>query len=178
MKMVILLLSLLAPFISAPPQGETVTPGPVTAAQLPAMFAFGHSAVADPYISSFDSLSGISLYMTEEKLQQAKGTPQQIAEDPWAGCLEYQYADLSAGVCGGVVLYVHVSPAQAGQYGLSLNGLMLHPRTMNVQDMLGAPDFEAEDGDVYIRGEAALKIYRNMKNGEWDGLDLFDAYSF
>ncbi|OMF90708.1 hypothetical protein [Paenibacillus sp. FSL R7-0337] len=178
MKMVILLLSLLAPFISAPPQGETVSPAPGTAAQLPAMFAYEHSAVADPYISSFDSLSGISLYMTEKELLQAKGTPQQIAEDPWAGCLEYQYADISAGVCGSVVLYVHASPAQAGRYGLSLNGQVLHPQTMNVQDMLGTPDFEAEDGDVYIRGEAALKIYRNMESGEWDGLDLFDAYSF
>ncbi|MEK3791212.1 hypothetical protein MKX42_05605 [Paenibacillus sp. FSL R7-0204] len=178
MKMVILLLSLLAPFISAPPQGETVTPVPGTAVQLPAMFAFEHSAVADSYISSFDSLSGIGLYMTEEELLKAKGTPQQIAEDPWAGCLEYQYADLSAGVCGGVVLYVHVSPAQAEQYSLSLNGQVIHPQTMRVQDMLGTPDFEAEDGDVYIRGEAALKIYRNMKSGEWDGLDLFDAYSF
>ncbi|MBP2114331.1 hypothetical protein [Paenibacillus silagei] len=178
MKMVILLLSLLAPFISAPPQDETVSPAPGTAAQLPVIFAFEHSAAADLYISSFDSLSGISLYMTEEELLQIKGTPQQIVEDPWAGCLEYQYADSSAGVCGGVVLYVHASPSQAGQYGLSLNGRMLNPQAMNVQDMLGAPDFEAEDGDVYIRGEAALKIYRNTESGEWAGLDLFDAYSF
>ncbi|MFD1903988.1 hypothetical protein ACFSQ7_07750 [Paenibacillus rhizoplanae] len=38
--------------------------------------------------------------------------------------------------------------------------------------------FEAEDGDVYIRGDAAFKIYRHKESGEWDGLDLFDANSF
>lgn len=178
MKMVILLLGLLAPFISATPQDETDPAASATAVQLPAMFAFEHNIAADPYISSFDSLSGISLYMTEEELLEAKGAPQQIAEDPWAGCLEYSYADISAGICGGVVLYVHASPAQAGQYGLRLNGQLLDPQTMNVRDMLGAPDFEAEDGDVYIRGDAAFKIYRNMESGEWDGLDLFDANSF
>ncbi|WP_405104394.1 hypothetical protein MHH28_17905 [Paenibacillus sp. FSL K6-1217] len=176
MKMVILLLSLLAPFLSAPPQDDTVAPD--TAAQLPVTFAFGQSLPAASYISSFDSLAGIRLYMTEEELLKTKGTPQQIAEDPWAGCLEYQYADSSAGVCGGAVLYVHASPPQAGQYGLRLNEQPLLPETMNVQDVLGTPDFEAEDGDVYIRGAAALKIYRNMETGEWDGVDLFDGDSF
>ncbi|QUL54245.1 hypothetical protein KDC22_28695 [Paenibacillus tritici] len=178
MKMVILLLSLLSPFISAPPQDETIPAEPYTSVQLPVTFAFGHNLSTDSYISSFDSLSGISLYMPEDSLLRTKGTPLQIAPDPWADCLEYQYADVSAGVCGGVVLYVHASPSQAEQYGLKLNDRQLNPQTMNVQDILGAPDFEAEDGDVYIRGTAALKIYRNMDSGEWNGLDLFDGNSF
>ncbi|MNO06347.1 hypothetical protein D3C81_2280880 [compost metagenome] len=45
----------------------------------------------------------------------------------------------------------------------------------NVGELLGTPDYVAEDGDVYIRGSAALKIYRNANSGEWDGIDLFDA---
>lgn len=178
MNLFILLLSLLSNYMSAPVQAEIPPAAPYTAVQPPVMFAHGHNVNPDPYISSFDSLSGIRLYMTEEELVQAKGDPLQTADDPMAGCLEYQYADVSAGVCGGVVLYVHASPSQAAQYGLRLSGQPLNPLTMNVQEVLGSPDFQAEDGDVYLRGNAALKIYRNMDTGAWDGLDLFDSNSF
>jgi hypothetical protein len=178
MKIVILLLSLLSPFITLPPQAETVPAASFTTLQQPVMLAFEHSLATDLYISSFDSLAEISLYMPEEALLQIKGIPLQIAEDPWVDCLEYQYADSSAGVCDGIVLYVHASPAQAEQFGLKLNGQELNPVTTSLQETLGTPDFEAEDGDVYIRGSAALKVYRNMDTGEWAGIDLFDENSF
>lgn len=177
MNIVILLISLLSPFITTPPQEETVPAASYTVQQ-PVMLAFEHSIITDPYISSFDSLSGIYLYMTEEELLQTKGNPERIAEDPWGDCLEYQYADISAGICDGIVLYVHASPSQALQFGLKLNAQELNPLANNLQELLGSPDFEAEDGDVYIRGSAALKVYRNMETGEWDGIDLFDGNSF
>lgn len=179
MNLFILLLSLFSYYMSAPVvQAEIPPAAPYTSVQPPVLFAYGHHASADPYISSFDSLSGIRLYMTKEELVQAKGAPLQTVDDPMAGCLEYQYADVSAGVCGDVVLYVHASPSQAAEYGLILNGQPLNPQAMNVQEVLGAADFEAEDGDVYLRGNAALKIYRDLDTGAWDGLDLFDANSF
>lgn len=178
MNLFILLLSLMSNYMSAPVQAEIPPAAPYTAVQPPAMFAYGHHTSADPYISSFDSLSGIRLYVTEEELVQTKGRPLQIADDPMAGCREYQYADVSAGVCGGAVLYIHASPSQAAEYGLIMNGQPLNPRTMNARDVLGTPDFQAEDGDVYLRGSTALKIYRNLDTGAWDGLDIFDANSF
>ncbi|WNS42977.1 hypothetical protein [Paenibacillus sp. MMS20-IR301] len=177
MKFLVLLLSLLSPFISVPPQEETV-PAALSAADQPVMLALGHGFSAETYISRFDSLAGVSLYMTEEALLLAKGEPLQIAPDPWGGCLEYQYADITAGICDGIILYVHASPAQAEQFGLMLNGLQLNPLAGNLQELLGAPDFRAEDGDVYIRGSAALKVYRNAGTGGFDGIDLFDGNSF
>jgi hypothetical protein len=176
MNIIILLLGLLSPYFSATPQDVTASAASFSVQQ-PVMLAFGHSLITTPYISSFDSLSGVSLYMPEEALLLAKGTPLHIANDPWQDCLEYQYADVSAGVCDGTVLYVHASPAQAAQFGLRLNDTDLNPATMNAQDMLGTPDFVAEDGDVYIRGSAALKIYRDTGTGEWTGIDLFDGNS-
>ncbi|WP_052770495.1 hypothetical protein [Paenibacillus sp. IHB B 3415] len=178
MKIVILLLSLLSPFITIPPQAETVPAASSATVQPPVMLAFEHSVNTVPYISSFESLAGVTLYMPEEALLQTKGIPPEITPDPWGDCLEYQYADVSAGVCGGIVLYVHASPSQAEQFGLNLNGQELNPVTASLQETLGAPDFEAEDGDVYIRGSAALKVYRNMNTGEWEGIDLFDGNSF
>lgn len=58
-----------------------------------------------------------------------------------------------------------------------MNEEKLDPARNNFQELLGTPDFVAEDGDVYLRGSAALKIYRNPQTGEWEGIDLFDGNS-
>lgn len=175
MNIIILLLSLLSPYVSPSPPNEMLSAAiPSTP---PVMQAFEHVADYTPYISSFDSMEGVSLYMTESELLLTKGSPLRIVADPWQGCLEYQYEDMSAGLCQGEVLYIHVTPAQAEQYGLELNGMEIDPANHKLRELLGAADFAAEDGDVYLRGNAALKIYRNASTGEWDGIDLFDKNS-
>lgn len=174
MNVIILLFSLLSSYVASSGEQEHV-PAAFFSVQPEVVLAFEHSVALSPRINSFDSLAGASLYMSKEELLLAKGTPLNIAPDPWQECLEYQYADMSAGICEGAVTYIHVTPAQAGQYGLKLNGETLNPANNNVGELLGTPDFVAEDGDVYIRGNAALKIYRNSQSGEWDGIDLFDA---
>ncbi|NJJ42265.1 hypothetical protein [Paenibacillus apii] len=153
-------------------------------------FGFGYQAVLaahnaaqetgdseNKFIRSFESLAGVSLYSSEEELTARKGQPLSIVPDPWQDSLEYRYADMSAGVSDGVVVYVHVSPQQARDYGLRLNGIRIDPVNDTLQETLGSPDFVAEDGDVYMRGSTALKIYRSQKTGQWDGIDLFDEYS-
>ncbi|WP_410512366.1 hypothetical protein PaeBR_20525 [Paenibacillus sp. BR2-3] len=176
MNIFILLLSLLSPYYSAPAQQESIS---IDSFSRPASarLAFQNTPVATPYISRFDSLAGVRLFATEDELLQKKGTPLQIVEDPWQGCLEYQYENMSAGVLGSEVLYVHVSPSQAQRYGLFLNEVELDPAKNNLQELLGAPDFKAEDGDVYMRGNTALKIYRDTDTGKWLGIDLFDENS-
>lgn len=176
MNVILLLLSLLSPYLSASPQKE-VAPAALYDSSSAVVPAFEHSQNVSPYISSFDSLAGVSLYMPKEELLQVKGTPLTITPDPWQGCQEYHYAELSAGVCEDAVLYVHVTPAQAGQFGLRLNEQRIDPLRNNLSEMLGTPDFVAEDGDVYMRGNVALKVYRNAQTGEWDGIDLFDGNS-
>ncbi|WP_151737415.1 hypothetical protein [Paenibacillus tengchongensis] len=178
MNILWLLLGLLSA-ISTPSASQQEVHTALLPLQPGAVLAFEQSPAQEQkvYMSRFDSLAGVPLYTTEDELLQRKGLPLQIAPDPWQECLEYQYADMSAGICGGTVLYVHVDPAQAGQYGLTLNGVRLDPVQNNIHDLLGSPDFVAEDGDVYLRGNAALKIYRNPATGTWEGIDLFDAYS-
>ncbi|QQZ61944.1 hypothetical protein JI735_04395 [Paenibacillus sonchi] len=176
MNVILLLLGLLSSYFSASPQQE-----PVAAAWLypqpPVVQSFGHSVNTSSYIGSFNSLAGVSLYMPLEELLQVKGSPLEVTPDPWQGCQEYHYADMSAGICEGAVLYVHVTPTEARQYGLYLNDQRIEPHKNNLVEMLGTPDFVAEDGDVYMRGSTALKIYRNSQTGEWDGIDLFDGNS-
>lgn len=175
MNMILLLMSLLSPYFSASPQKETAAAWLYPQSQV--VQSFGHSVNVSPYIGSFNSLAGVSLYMPLEELLQVKGSPLAVTPDPWQGCREYHYADMSAGICEGAVLYVHVTPTEARQYGLYLNDQRIEPHRNNLIEILGTPDFVAEDGDVYMRGSTALKIYRNSQTGEWDGIDLFDGNS-
>ncbi|MGN7765150.1 hypothetical protein [Paenibacillus sp. 22594] len=176
MNVILLLLSLLSPYLSVSPQKESV-PAAWLYPQSPVVLATQHHINANPSITAFDSLAGVPLYMPEEELMRVKGPPLAVTPDPWQGCEEYHYTDMSAGICDGAVLYVHVTPAEAGQYGLYLNGQQIDPQKNNLPELLGSPDFVAEDGDVYMRGSTALKIYRNSQTGEWNGIDLFDGNS-
>jgi hypothetical protein len=179
MNMMILLLSLLSPYFNTPPTQMEPTSVVSFALQPSIALAFQHelSYSSNAYINSFDSLAGVALYATKEELIQAKGVPLNIVNELWQDCLEYQYADMSAGVSDGVVLYIHVTPMQAQQHGLQLSGVEIDPGKSKLKELLGTPDFIAEDGDVYMRGSTALKIYRNLVTGEWDGIDLFDGNS-
>ncbi len=179
MNIIILLLSLLSPYFNAPATQSEPIPDVSFTLQPSIDLAFQHdlSSNLNAYISSFDSLAGVPLYATKEELIQAKGKPLNIVNELWEDCLEYQYADMSAGVSNGVVIYVHVTPFQAQQYGLQLSGVEIDPGKGKLSELLGTPDFIAEDGDVYMRGSTALKIYRNLDTGEWDGIDLFDGNS-
>lgn len=177
MNIIWLLLGLLSSF-HTPSAGPEYSPAALLPLQSEVILALNQGQdQQQAYLSRFDSLAGVPLYASEAELLQQKGMPLHIAPDPWQECLEYQYVDMSAGVCGGAVQYVHVTPAQAEQYGLVLSGIRLNPVQGNVRELLGAPDFIAEDGDVYIRGSAALKIYRSPVTGTWEGVDLFDANS-
>ncbi|MDQ0196157.1 hypothetical protein [Paenibacillus wynnii] len=175
MNVLILLLSLLTPYFEKPAQQEPLSAAYSRPAS--AVFALQHTQAVTSYINRFESLSDVELFATEEELLEQRGLPLDIKKDPWQGCLEYQYEELSAGICEGIVLYVHVTPYQAREHVLSVNGIELDPEKGDIQDLLGAPDFKAEDGDVYIRGSNALKIYRDQVSGEWLGIDLFDGNS-
>jgi hypothetical protein len=173
MNIIILLLSLLSPFMDASPQKSDVDAAAFPQANI--SLSFLHPTSSPVTIDHFGSLAGVSLYATEEELVQSKGEPTHIARDPWQNCLEYQYNEMSAGVCAGRVLYVHVTPDQARLYGLSLNDVKLDPEQGSIRELLGTPHFVAEDGEVYMRGNIALKVYRNGTTGEWEGVDLFDG---
>ncbi|WP_339281423.1 hypothetical protein NST94_25920 [Paenibacillus sp. FSL H8-0282] len=173
MNMMILLFGLLFPYFDASPQL-----GPISTfiEQPKSVLAFEHASASSPYINHFDSLQGVALYTTKEELLLTKGNPLAVTNDPLLETVEYHYADVTVGVGEGVVLYVHVAPPQAQQFGLHVDGVEIDPLTDNLQDTLGKPYFIAEDGDVYLRGNNALKIYRNLA-GEFEGIDLFDSIS-
>lgn len=62
MNVILLLLSLLSPYLSASPQKEAA-PAALYGSTSAVVPAFEHSRNISPYISSFDSLADVSLYM-------------------------------------------------------------------------------------------------------------------
>lgn len=173
MNIIILLFSLLFPYFDASPQ---LTPSSVFIEQPKTVLAFEHTPESNPYINRFDSLAGVALYTTKEELVLAKGEPISVVSDTWQDTVEFQYADVSVGIGEGFVVYVHVSSTQAQQFGLRINEVEIDPLRDSLQATMGTPYYVAEDGDVYMRGNNALKIYRNVA-GEFEGIDLFDEIS-
>ncbi|WP_379131339.1 hypothetical protein [Paenibacillus sp. sgz500958] len=177
MNTILLLLGLLTPYLHSSAVDNPFSAAAAFSRPTAIQLAFQHIPPPAEYINDFNDLGGIPLFVSEEEVLKIKGVPQDITKDPFQDCLEYQYKDITAGICDGIVIYVHITPEQAQHYGLFLNGVELDPTKNNLRGLLGSPDFKAEDGDVYMRGNVALKIYRDTITGEWQGIDLFDGNS-
>ncbi|AWB45990.1 hypothetical protein DCC85_18650 [Paenibacillus sp. CAA11] len=164
----ILLLALLSPMNVHGPQtaGQDLTVQP--SARL-AVAQTWRASWAEK-LTSFDSLNGVSLSDTRDTLLHKRGRPAKVTQDPITGYIEYHYKDATVGLYDNWVYYVHCDPNQK----VSINGREISLEDKAIVQALGDPDDSAEDGDVYIRGLAAIKIYRNS-TGEITGLDLFDT---
>ncbi|MGO4531674.1 hypothetical protein AB4Z30_21545 [Paenibacillus sp. 2TAF8] len=121
----------------------------------------------------FRTLNGISLEDTKHELFTKLGQPISIKEDPYLGCSEYHFRDVNVGVCEdtGVIQYVHVDGSHDD---LKLNGKSIPMDIDAIHQALGKPYHVAEDGEVYLRGHYAIKVYMKLGSGEIEGVDFFD----
>ncbi|GAA0137349.1 hypothetical protein YSY43_41900 [Paenibacillus sp. YSY-4.3] len=132
-------------------------------------------------ITEFESMGEVSLYDDRESVVRKKGEPLSINKDVYSGYTEYHYKDITVGLSEDLVYYVHMhmdesTGAWAGV--IQLNGQWLPLQKQEITQALGEPDFKAEDGDVYIRDLAAIKIYRHPTTKAIVGVDLFDTIAF
>lgn len=123
--------------------------------------------------SNFEQLNGVAPGASSKQLVAAKGWPQQVSRDPFTGYTEYHYGDVTAGLYEGYVYYAHIEGAPEH---IELNGQTVFLKDQKLFQMLGKPDYRAEDGDVYEGGENALKIFRGSGR-TITGIDLFDVTS-
>ncbi|MBR2563386.1 MAG: hypothetical protein IKE29_02025 [Paenibacillus sp.] len=122
----------------------------------------------------FRTLNGVSLESGKHELFNKMGEPLDIKEDPYLGCPEYQFQNVHVGVCEDtdIIQYVHVDGSH--DY-LNLNGESIPMHIEPIHQALGEPYYVAEDGEVYIRGSYAIKVYMRPGSSEIEGVDLFDA---
>ncbi|MFB5762980.1 hypothetical protein [Paenibacillus medicaginis] len=144
-----------------------------TAAPPPAADKAVHAVATVPKHSSmsrFITLNGISLDDREEDVLHKKGKPLQVTKDWLLRSTEYHYADAVVGIRYGYVDYVHVDP-EVKRVKINDRWLPLNRGTLAQE--LGRVQFAAEDGDVYIRGHKAIKVYTDPVSGELQAVEFF-----
>lgn len=124
-------------------------------------------------VQHFRTLNDISLDDSIDDILANKGKPVHKELDPYLGCPEYQFKDVTVGLCEdtGVVNYVHID---ASEKRMKLNQEWIQMNIEAIRDVLGKPYYVAEDGEVFLRGSRALKVYMKPGSNHIEGIDLFD----
>ncbi|MFC9712036.1 hypothetical protein ACFTRD_28250 [Paenibacillus sp. NPDC056933] len=124
-------------------------------------------------VQHFRTLNDISLDDSIDDILSTKGQPLHKKHDPYLGCPEYQFKGVTVGLCEdtGVVNYVNID---ASEKRLKLNQEWIDMNIEAIRDALGKPYYVAEDGEVFLRGSQALKVYMKPGSKHIEGIDLFD----
>lgn len=175
-QLMMMLLGLFAPFSGSPMDENVSTILPSVTVQH-AIYKVPEKDHYDQPLTrseSFETVNDISLWDRKENLFNKKGEALQVNEIPITGCTEYVYDEMTVGICDDLVSYVHID-ASFGTF--RVNGIDITISEKGMTDTLGVPQFYAEDGEVYIRGEQAIKVYKDSLTGTIQGVDFFDESS-
>ena len=124
--------------------------------------------------NEYKTVNDISLQDTKSELLSKKGYPEQTKEDLILGSKEYIYDDVIVGIIDGTVSYIQVK--KEAPY-LKVNDVYMELTSGSIKHTLGKPDYVAEDGDVYIKGHQAVKVYLN-EDQSLKQVEFFDEASF
>jgi hypothetical protein len=110
-------------------------------------------------VVTLDEVNDVSLYDDRAAVVEKKGVPLEIVEDPDRSDLEiYRYADMEVAFSGRLVDSLSVlTENTTAQF--EVDGIPVESTPESIHRVLGTPDFVADDGLVYQRGEALLKVY-------------------
>ncbi|PZD94975.1 hypothetical protein DNH61_15140 [Paenibacillus sambharensis] len=123
-----------------------------------------------------DQVNGFDMSWTEEETLVNAGPPDSISEDELLpGIYEYEYEHATVGFYDGVVEYIVVQPSKDKPL-LTLGEYVIPLKAELIRAALGEPDYEAEDGDVYIKGATALKVFKDPENGKITSVEAFWVY--
>ncbi|RCW48830.1 hypothetical protein [Paenibacillus prosopidis] len=108
-------------------------------------------------IYQLQTVNGISLYDNQSSVIEKKGEPALITEDPYIKGFEiYHYPGMNIIFSDGAVNFVEVL---AGVDTFTIDGIPIPATVEAVKEALGEPDYVAEDGIVFQRNEALLKLF-------------------
>lgn len=110
----------------------------------------------DQPITAFNHVAGVSLYDTQETIVMKLGQPEKIEQDEiWSELNIYSYPSVRVAFYGEQVQYVDVPAAEY----ITINDTPVPMTEEGLKACLGQPDFTAEDGIVFVREEAVLKLF-------------------
>lgn len=134
----------------------------------------GQAHTGDNSLKSYGVLNGISLTDHKHDVIRKLGTPERIEHEELSGLTIFYYEEMEVGVRNGYTEYVHVDSSAST---FQLDDQRIDMTSAEVRAALGQPYFKAEDGDVYLENDNALKVFINRETGRITGVDLFFDYS-
>lgn len=169
--------------ISLIPEGSDDTFVPVLPPTLAAAQAESSSynsasvqvAEASSLVPMLNSLEGISLYDDTESVIAKKGYPLTFVQDPhFVEAFTYEYPDMNIGFQDDIVTFVQI-PAKVGH--VQINDQRIPLTITDVMRVLGEPDYVVEDGIVFQRGEALIKLFIESETQELISIDYYHLSS-
>lgn len=114
-------------------------------------------SIQEKQIFQLRTVNDISLYDDQSIVIEKKGEPELITEDPYIKGFEiYHYPDMKIIFSDGTVNFVEVLE---GAETLTIDGIPIPATLQALKEALGEPDYIAEDGIVFQRREALLKVF-------------------
>ncbi|MDQ0060357.1 hypothetical protein [Paenibacillus harenae] len=121
------------------------------------------------------SVEGITLYDSQKDAIAKLGEPLRVTEDPHIAGLEtYHYDRMNIVFTDGIVDFVEIPP---GIGSVLIDGIRIPASVEGMKQAFGEPDFEAEDGVGFTRGEAVLKLFIDESNGQLAAIHYFHIAS-
>ncbi|CAG7638572.1 hypothetical protein PAESOLCIP111_03955 [Paenibacillus solanacearum] len=122
---------------------------------------------------ALNSLNGVSLSDDIAEIFEKKGEPLSVSRDELITSIEtYRFNDCTVVVIGDFIQYIEV-PRSSEE--VKIDGEPLPLELSGLQDKLGAPYFESEDGIVYKNGTKALKIYTTAGSDKVNSIHYFNT---
>lgn len=121
------------------------------------------------------SVNDISLYDDVEDVIAKKGIPEQITIVPdFAEYIRYEYSHMTVNFRDNLIDYVEITNEANTLY---LDQTEVPATIEGIKAVLGAPDYIAEDGIVFQRDEALLKLFINEDSGELESIAYYHIAS-
>jgi hypothetical protein len=124
---------------------------------------------------ALQSVNGITLYDDPAAVIQKLGEPDRITEDPHlAGLVIYEYSNMNIVFSHEMVNYVELAE---GSKTLWIDGIEIEATIAGVKEALGEPDYITEDGIVFERNEALLKLFIDTDSQKLTSIHYFHSMS-
>lgn len=121
------------------------------------------------------TVNGLSLYDTPSSVVRKLGEPIKITADPHLKeLLIYQYPNMNVIFSDGIVNSVEIGE---GSKTLLLDGVEIRATIEGVKGALGQPDYVTEDGIVFERNEALLKLFIDTDTKKLTSIHYFYSFS-
>ncbi|MFF2090223.1 hypothetical protein [Paenibacillus sp. NPDC058174] len=148
--------------------GALVSQLPASASMPPLQASKG-----EPY--PLHSVNGLTLDDDPAAVADKLGQPQSVVQDEWLPELQvYEYPDMDIAFRDGWFDYVEIA---GGANKLQIDDNELSATEAAIKEALGEPDFIAEDGIVFQRGEALLKLFIDPDTGKLQSIAYYHIAS-